>query len=200
VLGAEVRQAVEQSLDGIDRVAAVVRAMLAFGRPRTDERSAADMNQIIRDVLIVTNYAISEVADVHYEPGVLPPVWCNVDDVNQILVNLIVNAVQAMSDAALERGGRGLLTVRTCAAEGDVAIEISDTGLGIPDEIASRVFDPFFTTRQTGRGSGKGLSVAYALATKRHGGSLTFVSNAETGTTFTLRLPAGDTAAPHPPR
>jgi signal transduction histidine kinase len=133
------------------------------------------------------------VADVVCDLGELPPVWCHLGDINQVLLNLIVNAAQAIGEAqragGSEGGGRGTIRVRT-AVEGDEAvIEVSDTGVGIPPEIAERTFEPFFTTKDVGVGTGQGLSLAYSLVHDRHNGSIFFRSTPGAGTTFTVRLP-----------
>jgi PAS domain S-box-containing protein len=187
----EVPLAIDQTLQGVERIATIVRAMKAFGHPSGEQKAPADLNQAVRDTLIVANNAFKYVADVVTELGDLPPVWCHLGDINQVLLNLIVNASQAIASAVDGNCGRGTITVRTSCEAGEVAIEVADTGVGIPPEIAERIFEPFFTTKEVGEGTGQGLSLAYSLVHDRHGGSIGFHTEPGLGTTFTVRLPVG---------
>ncbi len=191
-LSAEVPQAVGHTLEGLDRVATIVRAMKAFGHPGTDEKSATDLNEAVNSALVVASNTIKQVADTTVELGDLPRVWCHPGDINQVLVNLIVNACHAMADKSGDE--RGTLTVRTALDGTDVLITVTDTGTGVPEAIAGRLFEPFFTTKEVGRGTGQGLALAYGLITDRHNGSLTFTSTPGAGTTFTIRLPIAEPA------
>jgi PAS domain S-box-containing protein len=187
----EVPLAIDQTLQGVERIATIVRAMKAFGHPSGEQKAPADLNQAVRDTLIVANNAFKYVADVVTDLGELPPVWCHLGDINQVLLNLIVNASHAISAAVDSNGGRGTITVRTSRDGAEVAIEVADTGVGIPPEIAERIFEPFFTTKEVGEGTGQGLSLAYSLVHDRHGGSIGFRTEPGRGTTFTVRLPVG---------
>ena len=133
------------------------------------------------------------VSGVVVDLGEVPEVLCHPGDINQALLNLVVNAAHAVAERNGDGPERGVLTVRTTVVADRVQIELSDTGTGVPDEIAGRLFDPFFTTKTVGHGTGQGLAIAYALITERHGGSLTFDSQIGIGTTFTIRLPIADT-------
>jgi signal transduction histidine kinase len=187
----EVPEAVGQTMEGVDRVATIVRAMKAFGHPSGEEKAAADLNAAVRNTLIVANNELKYVADVVTDLGELPPVWCHLGDVNQVVLNLVVNAAHAIAAKTGPGGGRGTITVRT-ATEGEAAvIEVSDTGTGIPSDIAERVFEPFFTTKDVGVGTGQGLTLAYALIRDRHAGTITFTTQPGQGTTFTVRIPLG---------
>ena len=114
---------------------------------------------------------------------------CHPGDINQVLVNLVVNAAHAIGERIGDSGGRGTITVRTRPEGDEAVIEVADTGAGIPAEIAGRVFEPFFTTKPVGTGTGQGLALTYALVTDRHHGSISFTSQPDEGTTFTVRLP-----------
>jgi len=183
---AEVPIAIAQTLDGITRVANIVRAMKAFGHPGTDEKTKADLNEAIGNTLVVANNEIKYVADVETELGDLPLVYCHLGDINQVVLNLVVNAAHAIGSA--DRG-RGTIRVSTRLDGAYVVIEVADTGTGVPPEIAERLFDPFFTTKEVGTGTGQGLALVRTLVTDRHGGTITFTTEAGAGTVFTVRLP-----------
>jgi PAS domain S-box-containing protein len=191
-LADEVPRAIHETLDGVDRVATIVRAMKAFGHPGADTKNPADLNEAIRNTLIVANSEIKDVADVATDLADLPPVWCNLGDINQVLLNLIVNAAHAVGTAVAAGQERGTITVRTRSEDDHtIVIEIQDTGIGIPPENHQRVFDAFFTTKAVGVGTGQGLTMAYSLVHDHHDGTLTLTSDPGHGTTFTVRLPQG---------
>ncbi len=193
-LAEEVPAAIQQTLAGLDRVTTIVRALKAFGHPNSESKSPADLNEAIRNTLIVANNAVKLAAEVHTELGDLPPVWCHISDINQVVLNLVLNAAQAITETATN-GQHGLITVRTFRAGGDAVIEITDTGGGVPPEIAERIFEPFYTTKEVGVGTGQGLSIAYTLIHDRHGGSIRHTSQAGVGASFTVRLPIGSAAS-----
>jgi len=123
------------------------------------------------------------------ELGDLPPVLCHVGDLNQVFLNLIVNAAHAIGNVVGQSGTRGTIRITTLQ-EGDLArIDIADTGSGIPEAIRPRIFDPFFTTKEVGKGTGQGLAIARSIVVTKHRGSLTFESEVGKGATFTIRLP-----------
>ncbi len=188
-LEAEIPRAIEQVLDGVDRVATIVRAMKEFAHPHQAEKAPADLNQALRSTLAVARNELKYVADVETELEDLPLVSCHGGDLNQVFLNLLVNAAHAIGDVVKETGAKGHIGVRTRRDGDDVVIAISDTGTGIPEEIRSHIFDPFFTTKEVGRGTGQGLAIARAIVTQKHAGSLTFESEVGRGTTFTIRLP-----------
>jgi PAS domain S-box-containing protein len=201
----EIPQALDQTLDGISRVANIVRAMKAFGHPSGEEMAPADLNQAIGNTLIVANNEIKYVADVRTDFGELPPVSCHLSDINQVVLNLVVNAAHAVAAVAGERG-RGEIRVATRleddpGTEGGfphAVIEVTDSGIGIPAGIAEKVFEPFFTTKEVGTGTGQGLSLVRSLVVDRHRGSVDFSSEPGVGTTFTVRLPVAGAAASAP--
>jgi signal transduction histidine kinase len=122
----------------------------------------------------------------------LPLVRCNSGEINQAVLNLMINAAHAIHDVVGESGAKGKIVVRTRQDGGEVEIAISDTGGGIPSAIRDKIYDPFFTTKEVGRGTGQGLAIARSVVVDKHGGSLRFDSEPGTGTTFFLRLPIGD--------
>ena len=180
----EIPSAVEQTLEGIERVSTIVRAMKTFSHPGHAEQVPADLNEALEATVTVTRHQVRDVADLCLDLGDMPPVRCNIADLNQVFLNLIVNA----ADAIEETGRRGAILVATHLDGGDAVVQIRDTGGGIPDDVRSKVFDPFFTTKDVGRGSGQGLPLARGVVQEGHGGSLVFESSPQ-GTTFTVRLP-----------
>lgn len=196
-LRAEVPKAMMQMLDGIGRVAKIVRAMKEFSHvDRTNEKSLADINKALESTLIVARNELKYVADVETDFGELPPILCHLGDLNQVFLNLLVNAAQAIGEQNAKTGGKGQICVRTRSDGNRVEIAISDTGAGIPEGIRNKIFDPFFTTKEVGKGSGQGLALARAIVVEKHGGTLTFQSEVGKGTTFFVRLPLSEAAEP----
>jgi PAS domain S-box-containing protein len=189
-LQSEIPSAVKQTLQGIERVATIVRAMKTFSHPGHKEQVPANLTEAIEATVTVTRHQVNSVADLRLELAELPPVRCNIADLNQVFLNLIVNA----ADAIAETGEPGVITVTTRVDGDHVIIAISDTGAGIPDDVRPKIFDPFFTTKDVGKGSGQGLPLAHAVVHEGHGGTLTVDSTVGSGTTFTVRLPLDGTA------
>jgi signal transduction histidine kinase len=181
--------------DGISRISTIVRAMKEFAHPDQREKTPADLNQALRTTLAIARNEYKYVADVATEFGDLPPVLCHVGDLNQVFLNLIVNAAHAIGDVVGQGGKRGTIRITTCREDDLARIDIADTGSGIPEAIRPRIFDPFFTTKEVGKGSGQGLAIARSIVGTKHHGSLTFESEVGKGTTFTIRLPIGPEAA-----
>ncbi|MGY1856886.1 PAS domain-containing sensor histidine kinase [Modestobacter sp. SYSU DS0290] len=184
-LQTEVPSAVAQTLGGIDRVATIVRAMKTFSHPGHPELVPADLNEALTATVTVAGHQVRSVADLELDLTEIPPVRCNIADLNQVFLNLLVNA----ADAVEETGRRGTIEVRSAVDGDQVVIRISDTGTGIPDHVRAKIFDPFFTTKDVGRGTGQGLPLARAVVQEAHGGTLTVRSEPGVGSTFTVRLP-----------
>jgi two-component system, NtrC family, sensor kinase len=181
----------ERIYTGVERVSALVRAMKDFAHSSQVEKAPADINEAIRTTLTVASNEYKYIAEVALELGELPDVVCNISDLNQVFLNLIVNAAHAIEDARGGSGESGTIRIST-AHEGDtVVVEIDDDGAGIAPEIRDRIFEPFFTTKEVGRGSGQGLAISYGIVVDRHGGSLSCTSEPGVGTTFVVRLPIG---------
>jgi two-component system, NtrC family, sensor kinase len=187
-LRAEMPRALARTLEGIERVTTIVRAMKEFSFPSAQEHSPTDMNCALENTLIVASHEYKHVATVDKQFADLPLVKCNIGELNQVFLNLIVNAAHAIETSG-QTVATGKISIRTAAANGMAEIAISDNGCGIPPEIANKVFDPFFTTKEVGRGTGQGLSIAYGTVVTRHGGTLTFESAVGVGTTFYVRIP-----------
>ncbi len=182
-------KACERTVDGVENVSKIVSAMRAFAHPGSLEPAPVDLNEAIRNVLTIATNEYKYFADVTLDLGELPAVVCNAGDINQVLLNLIINAAHAIADVVGESGGRGSILVRTRVDAGDVVISVGDDGGGIAADVADRIFDPFFTTKEVGRGTGQGLALSRTIVVERHGGSLTFRSVVGEGTTFFVRLP-----------
>ena len=191
----EVPKAFERTLDGVNRVANIVRAMKEFAHPDTNEQSAADLNRALETTLTVAcnEYKYSARVERHF--GLLPEVRCNVGELNQVFLNLIVNAAHAIQESGKD-AATGLIVVSTVADESSARISIADNGCGIPDGNRERIFDPFFTTKEVGKGTGQGLAIARSIVVEKHGGRIDVHSEEGVGTTFTICLPiAGRPAA-----
>jgi signal transduction histidine kinase len=183
--------------DGVERVASLVKAMKSFAHPSQAEGAPADLNEAFRTTLTVARSEYKYVADVKLELAELPPVLCNVGDINQVFLNLVVNAAHAIADdRPPDVGPRGVIVVSSFVVEGGVLFRVSDDGCGIPPEISERIFDPFFTTKEVGRGSGQGLSLSRTIV-ERHGGLLTCESDPGHGTTFSVFLPSAGAVDQH---
>ncbi|MEQ1504326.1 MAG: ATP-binding protein [Myxococcota bacterium] len=182
-------KALDRSVDGLNRVATIVRSMKEFAHPDQKEMAKIDLNHAIESTLTIARNEFKYVADLDTDLGELPMVTCHGGEINQVILNIVVNAAHAIEDQVKGTEGRGRITVRTRADGDSVVISIADTGGGIPDGIRDQVFDPFFTTKDVGRGTGQGLAIARSVVVDKHGGQLTFDSETGTGTTFHVRLP-----------
>ena len=193
----EVPRAIEQTQEGLGQVARIVRAMKEFSHPGSEEKSAVDLNRAIENTITVARNEWKYVANVVSDlDASLPHVPCLPGELNQVFLNLIVNAAHAINDnLAGQPGGKGVITIRTRGLPTGVEIRIQDTGGGIPQAIQSRVFDPFFTTKPVGKGTGQGLAIARNVVVKKHGGTIAFESEAGKGTTFIMNLPFDPTLA-----
>lgn len=187
-LRGEVPRAIERAIEGTDRVAAIVRAMKEFAHPDASEHSPADLNHAIETTLAVARNEYKYVATIVSRLGELPPVTCNIGELNQVFLNLIVNAAHAIADAGKDTG-EGRITVATSLDGDHVGVLIGDNGCGIPPENLDKIFDPFFTTKEVGRGTGQGLAIARSIVVEKHGGDINVHSEVGAGTRFVLRLP-----------
>jgi PAS domain S-box-containing protein len=188
-MSVEVRAAIEQSLEGVARVAAIVRAMKAFGHRVGTRPAPADLNEALKTTLVIASNEFKYVADIDVELGDIPPVPCYVGELSQAFLNLVVNAAHAIAERVAGTSGRGRITARTWADDASVYISVADTGTGMPDAVAEHIYEPFFTTKALGKGTGQGLSIARATVVIRHGGTIDFTTKAGEGTTFIVRIP-----------
>jgi PAS domain S-box-containing protein len=187
-LSQEIPKAFERTLGGVERVAAIVRAMKEFAHPDTAQRNYADLNHAIETTLTVARNEYKYHARIETRLAELPLVNCNVGELNQAFLNLIVNAAHALADSGKD-AVTGCITIVTAASGDEVSIAIGDNGCGIPAENLDKIFDPFFTTKTVGRGTGQGLAIARSIVVEKHGGRIEVQTVVGSGTTFTLHLP-----------
>ncbi len=188
-LAENVPAAIGRATDGVERVATIVRAMKDFAHPDQPGMASVDINKAIVSTLTVGRNEYKYVADVVTDLGDLPPMRCHLGQINQVFLNIVINAAHAIADQRPGSDVRGNICVRSRKEDDSIVISIEDDGGGIPEEIQSRIFDPFFTTKEVGRGTGQGLAIARTIIVDRHGGSLTFTVRPGVGTTFFIRLP-----------
>jgi len=185
--------ALDRVVEGLARIAEIVRSMKEFSHVDQREMARVDLNRAINSTLVIARTEYKYCADLATEFADLPLVTCHGGQINQVVLNLVVNAAHAIADRnkALGTTEKGLITVKTRIQDGFAVISIGDTGGGIPEAIRKRIFEPFFTTKEVGRGTGQGLSIAHNVI-NAHGGKLDFVTEMGKGTTFNVFLPIDD--------
>jgi signal transduction histidine kinase len=178
-----------ESEDGLERIKKIVGDLRSFAHADSEQWQLADINAGLKSTLNLVWNEIKYKATVNADYGTLPPVCCHPGRINQVLMNLLVNAAQAIDQL-------GTIGIRTWHKDGVVCIAISDSGCGIPEEAINRIFEPFYTTKPVGKGTGLGLSLAFGII-QAHGGRIEVASLVGQGTTFTVVLPvAGPAVAP----
>jgi signal transduction histidine kinase len=187
--------ALDRAREGLGRVAIIVRSMKEFAHPDRKEMAQVDLNQAIASTLVIATNEYRYVADVETEFGEIPGVNCYAGEINQVVLNLIVNAAHAIADVVKGTDSRGQIRVSTRLLDDRVEIAIADSGKGIPPDIRSRIFDPFFTTKEVGKGTGQGLAIARTVVVEKHHGTLHFETEMGKGTTFFIRLPVDGPAS-----
>ncbi|MBE0584718.1 MAG: response regulator [Desulfofustis sp.] len=190
----EIPVTVQQSLDGVGRVSNIVRAMKEFSHPGSTEKVQVDISKALQSTITVSRNEWKYGADLQtdFAPD-LPLVSCLPAELNQVFLNLIVNAAHAI-DARVKNGDfdKGLIRVGTRVEDGQVVIEVADNGTGIPERIRHRIYDPFFTTKAVGKGTGQGLAIARDIVVEKHGGTINCQTTEGEGTTFTIILPVDE--------
>jgi PAS domain S-box-containing protein len=191
----EIPEAVRQTIDGVHRVATIVQALRSFAHPPTPIHEPSNLNQSLTDTLTVARNELVNVTEIRTNLGDLPPVTCSVGDLNQVFLNLLLNAADAVADTP-----HATITLTSRTEGDDVVIDIIDNGTGIPPELQEKIFEPFFTTKPIGQGTGQGLALARTLIVDRHHGTITCTSTStpNTTTTFTIRLPINGPTQPTP--
>ena len=184
-----VRRGLETILAESERAARIVRNLLTFARKRHTTRTMVDINQVVRETLALRAYEqrVTNITVIDALAAGIPQIFADPHQVQQVLLNLIINAEQAM----LTANGRGTVVVRTWQDmdRESIVLEVNDDGPGVPEEVKTKIFDPFFTTKDVGKGTGLGLTVAYAIV-QEHGGRLWLESSATRGASFYIELPA----------
>ncbi|MBI5814175.1 MAG: PAS domain S-box protein [Nitrospinae bacterium] len=195
----EIPRAVAQSLDGVGRVATIVRAMKDFSHPGVEGKTAVDINKAIESTVTVSRNEWKYVADVVTQfDQELPLAPVVAGEFNQVILNLIVNAAHAIADVVGDGSrSKGTITIGTRKLDNGVEIQLADTGAGIPESIRHKIFDPFFTTKEVGKGTGQGLALARSVIVDKHGGSISFDSEPGKGTVFTIWLPLENAGKGH---
>lgn len=190
-LADNVPKAIFQSLEGIDRVSSIVKAMKDFSHPGSDTKDPTDINRAIDSTITVARNVWKYVADLNTElDPQMGELLCYTGPFNEVILNIIVNAAHAIDSVVAESNGvKGLITVKTQRFEHYGEIRISDTGPGIPEKFCAKIFDPFFTTKEVGKGTGQGLSLCHSIIVEQHAGELFFETEEGAGTTFVIRLP-----------
>lgn len=188
----EIPKSIEQALEGVSRISKIVCSMRTFAHPGAIEMKPSDINKAIESTVAVAHNEWKYVADLEtvFDEN-LPLVPCLLDEFNQVILNMIINATHSIADAGSERNShKGKITITTKQADNQWAeIRIADTGGGIPCEYQNRIFDPFFTTKEVGKGTGQGLAISHNVIVEKHKGHLSFETEPNNGTTFIIRLP-----------
>lgn len=177
----DTKSILEQSREGVVRIKEIVQNLKSFSRADEDDIKDASINDCIENTLKIVWNELKYKCQVHKEYGNLPMISCYPSQLNQVFMNLLVNAAQAIPE-------QGDIFIRTTASETDIEISIADTGQGIPESYRSQIFDPFFTTKPLGSGTGLGLAIVYGIVQK-HRGHISVESTLGRGTTFRLILP-----------
>jgi signal transduction histidine kinase len=181
-------QLIQESQDGLGRVTRIVQDLKDFSHVDESSQQEADLNAGLESTLNVVWNEIKYKAEVIRQLGEVPLVPCVPAQINQVFMNILVNAAQAIET-------RGTITLRSGVANGHAWFEIEDNGKGMPEEVRKRIFEPFFTTKPVGKGTGLGLSISYDIIVKKHGGSLDVSSTPRKGTCFRISLPLAPAAS-----
>lgn len=186
----ETPSAFKQTIHGVERVTDLVQGLKGFAHSGTeDHKTETNINEVVKNSLLVCKNAFKYVAELETSLGDLPSIKVFPGDIGQVIVNLVVNAAQAIEEVKGDGGNMGKITVQSSFDDTSILITITDTGGGIPEKIRDRIFDPFFTTKEVGKGSGQGLAISHTIIKEKHGGEMSFTSEIGIGTTFTIKLP-----------
>ncbi|MBI5576374.1 MAG: PAS domain-containing protein [Deltaproteobacteria bacterium] len=177
----DISDLIEESAEGTERVRTIVLDLKAFSRVDEADAKMADINECLSSTINIVWNELKYKAALKREFGEIPPTRCRPRQLNQVFMNLLVNASQAIET-------NGEIGVRTWSENGHIVVAVSDTGCGIPSEHLGRIFEPFFTTKEVGKGTGLGLSITYDIV-KQHNGDISVASEIGIGTTFTVKIP-----------
>ncbi len=190
-LSKEIPVSIKQTLEGIEQISLIIQAIKEFAHPDEAEQVLTDLNRRLDNVITVSRNEWKYLASLtkEFDPD-LPLIPCHPGELNQVFLNIIVNAAHAVGEAGQKESGRkGEIRVSTVNRKDWVEIKISDNGPGIPVEIMPRIFDPFFTTKEVGKGTGQGLAIAHTVVVDKHGGSIEVDSEPGGGAVFSIKLP-----------
>lgn len=187
----EIPKAIAQLSEGVQHVGRIVHAMKEFSHPGSIDKAPVDLNRAIESTILVSRNEWKYVADLttDLDPD-LPKVPGWAGDLKQVILNLIVNAAHAIAEVVEHSGRKGAIHIASRKNGDWVEIAVSDTGAGIPEAIQAKIYDPFFTTKAVGRGTGQGLAIAHSVIVRKHGGRISFETAPGAGTTFFIQLPA----------
>ncbi len=198
-IASTIQDAINDNVVGIARVSEIVKAMKEFSHPGEKLKSIGSVNTCVQSAVTITRNRWKGVADLELQLDEdLPACDVYVAELNQALLNLIVNAADAIGEANGSEAEPGKITIRTWADAETVNLVVEDSGPGVPDEVLAKIFDPFFTTKGVGKGTGQGLSIARDIIVKLHGGVLAVENRPEGGASFTIRLPLSTQPSPPP--
>jgi PAS domain S-box-containing protein len=184
----ELPKAMQRARDGLKRVTSIVRAMKEFSHPTSEAHTSADINKALETTLEIARSEYKHLAVVDLDLAPVPLVSCNIGELNQVFLNLLVNAAHAI-DAAGKDVTTGRIKISTRHVGAELHICLEDNGCGIAPDNLDKIFDPFFTTKEVGKGTGQGLAISRSIVVERHGGAFDVHSVVGTGTRFTIRLP-----------
>lgn len=192
----EIPKAAEQIVSGVARVSSIVKSMNEFSYAGNGVEEKSDLNELLKSTLVVAHNRLKKVADVEtdFTPD-LPHIYCGMGELNQVFLNLLINAADAIS----ETGRHGHIFISSRLEDDELIVEITDNGIGIPDDIKEKIFTPFFTTKKVGQGTGQGLPFSHRIIVDRHKGKLYFKSKVNEGTTFYIHLPIDEDTDKAPP-
>ncbi|MBL0213816.1 MAG: PAS domain S-box protein [Myxococcales bacterium] len=185
----QIPKALDRALEGTSRVATIVRSMKSFAHRDRAAAERIDLNEAVLSTLTVARGEYKYIAELELDCHPIPPVTCWIGEINQVVLNLVVNAAHAIKHKHGDSGVLGVIKVSTRCEDDRVTISITDSGTGIPDAVREHLFEPFFTTKPVGEGSGQGLALARAIVVDKHHGSLTFDTALGEGSTFHLCIP-----------
>ncbi len=191
-LAEDVPDALTETLEGIEQVAEIVSSMKEFSHHGTQGKTPVDINRALQVTATVARSEWKDVAEIEWQLAELPDVYAVGAELNQVFLNLLVNAAQAVAEAAKKRTSPpGVIKITTAVAAGGVSVEVTDNGIGVPDDVKEHIFDLFFSTKDVGVGTGQGLSIARSIVVDRHNGTIDMVSEPGVETSFVIWLPIG---------
>lgn len=187
----EIPIAIDQSLDGVQRIASIVGAMRDFAHNGPKDKVSVNIHKIIKNSITLSKNTWKYIAEIETDfDDNLQTIVCQPNDINQVIVNMIVNSSHAMeSKFGSSDTIQGKINIKTINREDKIEIVVNDNGSGMPEKVIKRIFDPFYTTKEVGKGTGQGLAIAYDIIVTKHGGEIEVVSQEGEGTTFTIKLP-----------